>query len=196
MAILSLSNTLHRYLLHSTQSNCNCKQPSSILSGHTLTHTQLFYGSLDFIQDNLDEPVPEETFTHSHLSWSSIISYLLHPSATIHGILPVQSECLTVFFHNLSPSFLLSTSWLSTFHSYSIHFFTHSLSSFHNTRPYHRNLFCRGTEIMLSNPSLSLKPLLGTLSCSFTPHTHLTILISAHRSATSLSFLTSSDGRF
>jgi len=49
---------------------------------HTLTvshtHTQPFYGSLDFVQDNLGEPVPEETFTHSHLSWSSVIPYLLH----------------------------------------------------------------------------------------------------------------------
>jgi len=54
---------------------------------HTNTHTQLFYDSLYFIRDNLGEPVPEETFTHSHLSWSSIVSYLLHPSNTIHGIL-------------------------------------------------------------------------------------------------------------
>jgi len=28
------------------------------------THTQPFYGSLDFVRDNLGEPVPEETFTH------------------------------------------------------------------------------------------------------------------------------------
>jgi len=30
------------------------------------THTQPFYGSLDFVRDNPGEPVPEETFTHSH----------------------------------------------------------------------------------------------------------------------------------
>ena len=54
------------------------------------THTQLFYGSQDFAWDNQGEPVPEETFTHSHLSWSSVVPYLLHPSITIHGILPVQ----------------------------------------------------------------------------------------------------------
>ena len=40
-----------------------------------------------------------------------------------------------------------------------------------------------------SNRSLSLNPLLGTQSCSLMPHIHLTILISAHRSATSFSFL-------
>jgi len=56
------------------------------------------------------------TFTHSHLSWSSIVPYLLHPSNTIHGILPVQSTHPTIFFHNLSPSFLWSTSWTGTLH--------------------------------------------------------------------------------
>jgi len=78
---------------------------------HTHTHTQPFYGSVDFVRDNLCEPVPEETFTHSHLSWSSIVPYLLHPSTTIHGILPVQSTSLTVSFHNLSPSFLWTTGY-------------------------------------------------------------------------------------
>ena len=55
---------------------------------------------------------------------------------------------------------------LAPFTSYSIHFFTQSLSSFLNTCPYHRSLFCCSTEIMSSNPSLSLNPLLGILSCS------------------------------
>ena len=46
---------------------------------HTHTHTQPFYGSVEFVWDNPGEPVPEETFTHSHSSWSSIISiYFLH----------------------------------------------------------------------------------------------------------------------
>jgi len=50
---------------------------------HTYTHnTQPFYGSLDFVRDNLGEPVQEETFTHSHPSWSSNIPicflYTLH----------------------------------------------------------------------------------------------------------------------
>jgi len=73
--------------------------------------------------------------------------------------------------------------------SYSIHFFTQSLSSIRNICPYHRNLFRCSTKIMSSNPSLSLNPLLGILSCRFTPHIHLTILISARWSATSFSFL-------
>ena len=73
--------------------------------------------------------------------------------------------------------------------SYFIHFFTQSLSSFRRTCPYHRNLICCSTKIMSSKPSLSLNHLLGTLSCSLTPYIHLTILISAHWSATSFSFL-------
>jgi len=48
-----------------------------------ITHTQPFYTSWDFVRDNPGELVPEETFTHSHLSWSSIIPYLLPPSITI-----------------------------------------------------------------------------------------------------------------
>jgi len=65
---------------------------------------------VDFVLDNPGEPVPEETFTHSRLSWSSIILYLLPSPITIHGILPVQFTCLTVFFAQ-SPRFLWSTSW-------------------------------------------------------------------------------------
>jgi len=61
---------------------------------HAQRHTQLFYGSLDFVWDNPGEPVPEETFAHSHLSWSSIVPYLLLPSNKIHGFLLVQSTCI------------------------------------------------------------------------------------------------------
>jgi len=63
--------------------------------------------------------------------------------------------------------------------SYSIHFFTKSVSSFHNTCPYHCSLFCCSTKIISSIPSLSLSFLLGTLSFTLTSHIHLTILISA-----------------
>jgi len=75
------------------------------------THTKPFYGSLDFVWDNPDEPVPEETFTHSHLSWSSIIPYLLPPSIMIHGILSVQFTCLTVFFLMLVTHSQESCTW-------------------------------------------------------------------------------------
>ena len=88
--------------------------------------------------------------------------YLLTPYITIHGILPVQFTCLTVFFHNLQVFFDLPLG-LAPSTSYSIHFFTH-ISSFHSTCPYNCNLFCSSSEIMSSNPSLSLNPLLGTIS--------------------------------
>jgi len=32
------------------------------------THTQPFYGFLNFVRDNPGKPVPEKTFTHSYLS--------------------------------------------------------------------------------------------------------------------------------
>ena len=73
---------------------------------------------------------------------------------------------------------------------YYIHFFTQSVSSFCNTCPYHRSLFCCSSKTISSMPSLSLNSLLGTLSSTLTSHIHLTILISAHCSATSFSFLT------
>jgi len=91
--------------------------------------------------------------------------HLLPPSTAIHGILPVQFMPSLVY--------LLVTST-----SYSIHFFTQSLSSFRSKCPNHHNLFCCSIEIMSSNPSLSLDSLLGTLifylNSSHPPdHSHL-----------------------
>ena len=136
---------------------------------------------MDFVRDNPGEPVPEETFTHSHLSWSSIVPYLLYPSTTIHGILPVQSACLTSLF----PQFLskFSLVYLLAWHP-PLH--TPYISSPNNYllfTSHARTISTCFTVVLVprlsSNPSLSLSPLLGILSCSFTPHIHLTILISA-----------------
>ena len=138
----------------------NCmlsKLTKTTISVNTWPHIQLFYGSVDFVfvWDNLGEPVPEETFTHSYLSWSSIIPFPLHPLITIHGIFSVQFACLTVFCHNLSPSFIWSTSWPDTIH-FMLHTFLHTIIVFfYNTCTYHCNVFCCSTEIMSSNPSLS-----------------------------------------
>jgi len=60
--------------------------------------------------------------------------------------------------------------------SYSIHFFTQSMSSFCSTCPCHHNLFCCSINIISSIPSLSLNSLLGTLPFTFThpsDHSHL-----------------------
>jgi len=56
------------------------------------THTTVFYGSMDFVRDNLGEPVPEETFTHSTpimvincpLSALSVYYDPWHPPCSIH----------------------------------------------------------------------------------------------------------------
>ena len=90
----------HRNLFHCSN--------EIMTSNPSLKHTHItqpFYNSLDFVWDNLGEPVPEETFAYSHLSWSSIIPHLLPPYITIHGILSIQFMYLKDFFHNLSPSF-------------------------------------------------------------------------------------------
>ena len=111
--------------------------------------------------------------------WSLIIPYQLPPSIMIHGILSVQFMYLTVFFHNLSPSLLWSTSWPGTFH-FILHTFLHQIIVFFSQQmPIPSQPFCCSTEIMSSNPSLSLNPLLGTLSCSIIPCIHLTIFKSA-----------------
>jgi len=72
---------------------------------HACTHT--VFQLCEFSPGKPGEPIPEETFTHSHLSWSSIITYLLHPSITIHSIRPVQFLCLTVFPQSLSNNSLV-----------------------------------------------------------------------------------------
>jgi len=105
-----------------------CKN-QSCMHTHTHTHTQQFYISLDFVRDIQGEPVPEETFTQSHLSWSSVISHLLPSSIMIHGILPVQITYMTVFFRNLYPNFLWSTSWPGTL-NFILHTFLHPVIVF------------------------------------------------------------------
>ena len=70
-----------------------------------------------------------------------------------------QSSCTTLF-HVLFGLHL----GLEPSTSYSIHFFTQSVSCFRSICPYHRNLFCCSINIISSIPSLSLNSLLGTLS--------------------------------
>ena len=150
-------------------------QQNTCMRTHTHTHTQLFYGSMDFVSRYKKKHSPTNT-------------YLLHPSTTIHGILPVWSTCLTIFPQSLSKfSLVYLLAWHSPLHTPYISSPNHCLL-FHNTCQYHRSLFRCSTEIILSNPSLSLNPLLGNLSCSFTPHIHLTIFISACWSSTSFFF--------
>jgi len=120
---------------------------------------QPFYSSLNFVQYNRGELIP---FSHP-LSVSSIYYDPWHPSCSIYMHDSLFAQSLSQVLFGLPLGLVLFT-------SYSIHLFIQSLSSFHNTCPYHRNPFCCSTEIMSSNSTLSLNPLLGTLSCSLMPH--------------------------
>jgi len=126
-----------------------CRYVSLPVHTQTYTHTQPFYVSLDFVLDNPREPVPEETFTDSHLLWTSVMPYLLP-----HLLRFMASSLFNFHAHTIATCFALVPRLCD-----------------------------------LISISLSLNPLLGTLSCSFMPHIHLTILISAHWSAISFSFL-------
>jgi len=89
---------------------------------NTHTHNQFMA-----LCDNPGEPVSEETFTHSHLTWSWIIPY-----ASFIYYDPRHALCsiyVTVFSHNLSLSFLWSTSWPGTLH-FKIHTFLHPIIVF------------------------------------------------------------------
>ena len=91
---------------------------------------------MDFVWNNPGEPVPGETFTHSHLSWSSVTLMCF-----IHLIRSMASSLFNLHawqsFSTISPSFLWPTTWPGN-----LHFILQSLSSFCSTCPYHRSLFC------------------------------------------------------
>ena len=140
--------------------NCHQMMPDTTTTTFVLQTTTTTTVVLQpFVWDYPGEPVQEETFTHPP-SWSSSNLYHILSSTTIHSILPVQIVCLAMFLHNLS-TFVWSASWSGALHlSYSIHFFDQSLSSFRNTCPYHRNLFCCSINIISSIPSFLSTPYL------------------------------------
>ena len=131
-----------------------------------------------FVGDYPSEPVPEETFTnpptHHPDHHPIFISFFHLPQSIASSLFKLrawQSFCTTslhVLFGlplGLEPSI-----------SYSIHFFTKSVSSFHNTCPYHRNLFCCSIKIISCIPSLSLNSLLTVFYLNIThpsDHSHL-----------------------
>ena len=139
---------------------------------------------MDFIRARVSRCQKKHSPTHTYRGHQSSLICFLHllwsMASSLFNLRAWQffsTISLQVFFGlplHLAPST-----------SYSIHFFTQSLSSFRNTCPYHRTLFRCSAESMSSNPGLPLNPLLGILSCSFMPHIHLTIHISARWSATS-----------
>jgi len=115
----------------------------------------------------------KHSLTHTYCGHQSSLICILHLLRSmasslfnLHAWQSFSTISLQVFFGiplGLAPST-----------SYSIHFFIQSLSSFCSTCPYHHNLFCCSIEIMSPNPSLSLNPLLGTISCFFIKHSLVT----------------------
>jgi len=90
--------------------------------GRTVPHARLFNGPLS---GTIWGQVPEETFTHTHSSWSQDILYKLPPSTKIHSILlfnlrawqSFSTTSLQVFFDlslGLEPSTLYSKRFFNT----------------------------------------------------------------------------------
>ena len=118
----------------------NCYTPFAFTTTATTTNVLQ-----PFVQDYLRKPVPEETFTHSHQSSSSFISFL-------H-----QLMCLTVFLVSAHPIFkfclVYLLVWIHPLHTPFISSPNHCL--LFATRAYHHHLIFCSTEIISSIPSLS-----------------------------------------
>jgi len=117
---------------------------------------------------------PTHTY-HSHQSSLSAFSIFCDPWHMASSLFNLCA--LTVFFHNLSTSFVWSTSWRGTppyisppNHCILFLFAVHA----------HIFTTCFAVVPKVCHLILvSLNPLLRTLSCSLMPHIHLNILISA-----------------
>ena len=124
---------------------------------------QPFYGPLSGTT-RVSQYQEKHSSTHHPDHQPIFISFLHLPRSIASSLFKLhawQSFC-TTSFHVL---FRLPLG-LEPSTSYSIHFFTQSMSSFRSTCPNHRNLFCCSINIISSIPSLSLNSLLGTLSDS------------------------------
>jgi len=104
----------------------------------------------------------------------------------IHGILPVQFTCLTVFFHNLSPSFPWSTSWPGILHLIP-HTFLHPIIVFFVANA-HTNATCFAVVMRLCHLILVSLSTLTWNSILYLNATHSSN--HSHLCATSFYFLT------
>jgi len=151
-----------------------------------LSLLQPFYGSLDFVQDNLGE-LKEHSPTQTYRGQQSSLICFLHllqsmasPLFNLRAWQSFSTISVQVFF-----VYLLA--WHPPLHTPYIYSPNCLLFAAHA----HTIGTCFAVVPKLCHLILvSLNPLLGTLSCSLMPHIHLTILISACWSATSFSFLT------
>jgi len=149
----------------------------------TARHTCNGVMALCPLLDYPGEPVPGETFTNytcpDHQSSFISFFYLLRfIASSLFNVHAWQSFCASF----LQVLFVLPLGLVPSI-SYSIHLFTQSSFSFCNTCPYHCNLFCCSTKIMLSNPSLSLNSaFLGHLQDDLINPVKMSVHMSIHTS--------------
>jgi len=108
---------------------CNLSESKLLLIAHLWDSTPTILQP--FFQDYLDEPVSEETFTHSHLSWSSTIFYQLLSSILLRSIASsLFNLCAWQSFCTTSLQVLFgSTSWPGTL-QFILHGFLHPIIVF------------------------------------------------------------------
>jgi len=71
---------------------CQSYQKNKSVSFFMDHSVQPLYDSMDFVRDNPGEPVPEETFTHSHSLWSSIM-----PICFLHLLRSTASSLCAIY---------------------------------------------------------------------------------------------------
>ena len=120
------------------------------------THTQPFYcplfGSTQ-VSWYCKKHSPSHIYSDHQPSFISFLHLLQSTASSVFNLNAWQSFCTTSLYVLLGLSLGLELSNL-----YSVHFFTQSLSSFHNICPhcpYYCNLLNCSTEITSSDPSLS-----------------------------------------
>jgi len=134
--------------------------PSWLTNWQQQQQQQLFYGPLSGTT-RVSWRQKKHSRTHHPDHHPTFISFFHLPRSTASSLFKLhawQSFCTTSFHVLFGLPLGLQPST-----SYSIHFFTQSVSSFRSTCPYHRSLFCCSISIISSIPSLSLNSLLGTL---------------------------------
>jgi len=119
-----------------------------------------------------------------HSSTHTCCAHQLSLNCFLHVLQSMASSLFNLrawqSFSTIFPSFLWSTSWSGTLH-FILHTFLHPIIVFFFAAHAHTIATCFAVVPRLCHLILvSLNPLLGTFSCSLTPHINLTILISAH----------------
>jgi len=171
--------------IHVTTSLSKQHNKVSTIQQQQQQQQQLLYGPLSGTTRYQKKHSPTHQPDH-HPIFISFFQLLRSTASSLIKLRAWQSICTT----SLHVLFGLPLS-LEPSTSYSIHFFTQSVSSFRNRCPYLRNLFAVVLKlydlflVFFSTPYSELY-----LSFTLTLHIHLTILISARWSATSSSFLT------